>query len=133
MSVIIEDENGWGVSFTSHNPEAEDFIQCASYEDANRLHERIECESKWQQIETAPKDCRIILGRIGHPWACSARWNERYMHWATGGGAMDFFADPTHWMLPPEAPTIHTSQQQTPEIFHGTLDALNKLGVRNVK
>jgi hypothetical protein len=41
MSVIIEDEMGWGVSFTSHNPEQKDFIQCASYEDAERLHNHL--------------------------------------------------------------------------------------------
>ena len=56
----------------------------------------------WQPIETAPKNCRILIGRVGHPWAVSARWNERKEYWSTGQTPMDFFAEPTHWMpLPP--------------------------------
>lgn len=42
MSVIIEiptnDKTEWGVSFTSHNPEPHDYVECASYKDAERLH-----------------------------------------------------------------------------------------------
>lgn len=45
MSVIIEDETGWGVSFTSHNPEPSYFVQCASYEDAERLHAYLDDQS----------------------------------------------------------------------------------------
>jgi hypothetical protein len=42
MSLIIETptEYGteWGVSFTSHNPEPYDYVECATYKDAERLH-----------------------------------------------------------------------------------------------
>lgn len=60
----------------------------------------------WRPIDTAPRDCRILIGRVGHPWVFSAWWNERYQHWAVGNGAMDFIAEPTHWMIPPEAPNV---------------------------
>ena len=41
MSVIIEDEEGWSVSFTNSNPEREDCVDCKTYEDALRLHRKI--------------------------------------------------------------------------------------------
>jgi len=58
--------------------------------------------SEWKPIETAPKNCRILIGRVGHQWAVSAKWNERKEYWSTGQTPMDFFSEPTHWMpLPP--------------------------------
>lgn len=58
--------------------------------------------SVWKPISTAPKDCRILIGRVGHPWAITARWHELKEYWSTGQTPMDFFAEPTHWMpLPP--------------------------------
>jgi hypothetical protein len=60
--------------------------------------------SGWKAIETAPKDCRILIGRIGHPHVFSAWWSDRYEHWATGCSPMDYFAEPTHWMELPGAP-----------------------------
>jgi len=56
----------------------------------------------WQPIETAPKDCRILIGRVGHRWVFSAWWNDRHEHWAIGPSPMDFFAEPTHWMPLPK-------------------------------
>lgn len=61
-------------------------------------------EAAWQPIATAPKDCRVLIGRGGYPWVFSACWSERHKHWATGNSPMDFFAEPTHWMLSPEPP-----------------------------
>ena len=58
----------------------------------------------WQPIETAPKDCRILIGREGHPWVYSGFWSDRSRHWSTGYGAMDYFDSPTHWMPLPAAP-----------------------------
>jgi hypothetical protein len=65
----------------------------------------LEIDMEWQPIETAPKDKRILLGRVGHPWAFTACWRDYYKHWSTGSSSMDFFAEPTHWMQAPEAPT----------------------------
>ena len=66
----------------------------------------------WQPIETAPKDCRILIGRVGHPWVFSAWWNDRHEHWATGPSPMDFFAEPTHWMPLPKAPNGEASSAE---------------------
>ena len=86
-----------------------------------RNQENLKSETKgemmeWQLIETAPKDCRILIGRVGHPWVFLAWWHERYNHWATGAGPIDFLSDPTHWMPSPDAPsqrTPHPSLTQT--------------------
>ena len=59
---------------------------------------------EWKPIDTAPKDLRVLIGRVGHPWVFSAQWNERYKHWSIGTSAMDFFASPTHWMNQPQPP-----------------------------
>ena len=58
----------------------------------------------WQPIETAPKNGRILISRVGHPWVFAAEWSERHRHWATGPSLMDFFANPTHWMPLPQPP-----------------------------
>jgi hypothetical protein len=48
--------------------------------------------SKWQDISTAPKDRRILLGKVvGHPahgsalwWAVAGSWSERFQNWNDG-------------------------------------------------
>lgn len=43
--IVIEtrgSEAEWGISFTSHNPVAEDYFQCVSKDEAFRLMEKIE-------------------------------------------------------------------------------------------
>ena len=49
-TVIIETHQGgaveWGVSFTDSNPEAADYVACASYEDAEKLKEKVDAERK---------------------------------------------------------------------------------------
>lgn len=59
---------------------------------------------QWQPIETAPKDRRILMGRVGYSWVFFAIWDEHRAHWSTGTGPMEFFANPTHWMPLPAAP-----------------------------
>jgi hypothetical protein len=126
MSVIIEDENGWGVSFTSHNPVLEDFVQCASYEDANRLHEWIKCKSKLQQSEINTLKDVIASYENQSPVA----WINRegtYVELSTKSTVYGSHTIP----LIMQHEVVYTSN--VPEIFPGTLDALNKLGVSNIK
>lgn len=44
-AIVLEsnNENGteWGVSFTNHNPELKDYVECASEEDAFKLERLI--------------------------------------------------------------------------------------------
>ncbi|MCA3378059.1 MAG: DUF551 domain-containing protein [Roseomonas sp.] len=73
--------------------------------------------SKWQPIETAPKDRkRVILGhpdheavmgvwRKAHPWEGLFNANEDFYHWALNEEDMyGFDFEPTHWMPLPEPP-----------------------------
>jgi hypothetical protein len=49
-TVLIETFQGgaveWGVSFTSGNPEAADYVACASSDDAARLKEKVDGDRK---------------------------------------------------------------------------------------
>ena len=63
MSVIIEDENGWGVSFTSHNPEPHDYVRCATYEDAERLHIYLEGQ---KELISITQDYCVPIGGWSH-------------------------------------------------------------------
>jgi hypothetical protein len=66
----------------------------------------------WQKIETAPKDRKILLGKIvGHPdhptalwWACSGAWSERFKNW-NDGVEPSGLSGPTHWAEFPAMPT----------------------------
>lgn len=78
----------------------------AAYYDGYSEREKELRETAWHPIETAPKDCPVLLGRVGYQRVVSAMWNERYGHWATGPSPMDFFTEPTNWMLPPVAPNV---------------------------
>ena len=68
--------------------------------------------SKWQPIETAPRDGTPILGysrrlppkaRIGTIMWVEPHWQVGGSEWAGGALAM-WMSDPTHWMPLPEPP-----------------------------
>lgn len=74
--------------------------------------------SEWLPIASAPKDCRVMLGKVGHKHVYQAHW-ELEPSWAWKGEVPcwavymaddDYYsiyieADwPTHWMPLPEAP-----------------------------
>lgn len=68
-------------------------------------------ESKWQPIETAPKDKRGILGWFpGCKCTFSIVWHryskeEDTRCWHSFGGSGGFYGEqPTHWMPLPEPP-----------------------------
>ena len=84
-------------------------MKAAHYDGYTEREEELR-KTAWQPIETAPKDCPLLIGRIGHPRVFSVQWNERLGHWATGPSPMDFFTEPTHWMIPPEAPNYRISE-----------------------
>jgi monoamine oxidase len=52
----------------------------------------------WQPIETAPKDCWILVARGSEQGV--VRWIQD--HWTLG--AMCSFVKPTHWQPLPEPP-----------------------------
>jgi hypothetical protein len=54
--------------------------------------------SKWQPIETAPKDCRILVGKVGDPWVYPAWWDAYRNNWALADFPLDYYLTPTHWM-----------------------------------
>ena len=66
---------------------------------------------EWQPIETAPKDRRILLGKIvGHPahptalwWAVAGSWSERWQNWNDGIEPAGL-ASPNHWCDLPKMP-----------------------------
>lgn len=67
----------------------------------------------WLPIETAPKDVKIILAKIGPIlstippsvwWVSSGWWSPKWMRWWDGIEPSGF-AGPTHWMPIPQPPT----------------------------
>jgi hypothetical protein len=63
--------------------------------------------TKWQAIETAPKDGGAILVSEGHFCYC-VEWNEEYDWWVVDDNKLGPFrlrgASPTHWMPLPHPP-----------------------------
>lgn len=69
---------------------------------------------EWKPIETAPRDKKILLGKIaGHPshptalwWAVAGAWSERWQNWNDGIEPAGL-AQPNYWcqlpFLPPAA------------------------------
>ncbi len=65
----------------------------------------------WRTIKSAPKDRRILLGKIvGHPahptalwWAVLGNWSTQWNNWSDGIEPSGL-ADPTHWAEPPAIP-----------------------------
>ena len=51
----------------------------------------------WQPIDTAPKDCDIILYDGYEPTVCLGRWDDDDGRWRAGRG-YSFWKQPTHWM-----------------------------------
>jgi hypothetical protein len=73
MSLIIEtpNEDGteWGVSFTSPNPEPNDYIGCLSYEDADRLDNHItrfnaERDCLQSELESLKRERAMLIDAI---------------------------------------------------------------------
>ena len=69
--------------------------------------------SKWQPIETAPKDATEILGWDNEQneivltrWSYIQQWNnpEDVFGWIERG-EWNIVINPTHWMPPPKPPT----------------------------
>lgn len=64
--------------------------------------------SGWQDIETAPKDCRILLA-VGNgvgsgEWRVARPWDVAGQDFYVDGGDMPSGA--THWMPLPEPPRV---------------------------
>jgi len=56
---------------------------------------------EWLPIDSAPKDRKIIVGRVGLNSCAIAKWDDGLSIWRTDAL---FFAAPTHWQPIPAAP-----------------------------
>ena len=71
--ILTEDientETKWGVSLSSHNPEPEDYIACASREDAERLINRCVRRLTIVPATTSADDANRLYGEaFGVDW-----------------------------------------------------------------
>lgn len=63
----------------------------------------------WQPIETAPKDCILLLGYLPHPRmdgsrrVYEGRWHEEQSTWTSTNGFL-IHTGATHWMPLPSPP-----------------------------
>lgn len=57
----------------------------------------------WKEIDSAPKDCLIILASIGQDNSTPGYWEEEGSRWVCPYG---FPFPATHWMPLPEPPNV---------------------------
>lgn len=93
------------------------YIAAASPDRIARLLDRLEAAERdarrWRPIETAPKDCGLLMWN--GDFLTVGLWNSvlaQFVDCCETHGSVDFIDQPTHWMPLPDPPDA--AMQQTP-------------------
>ncbi len=126
--MTIQDEPGFAATVRENCPFDCDYPKClidgpacgirVDGIAAGILAERRRCTTQWQNIETAPKNQDILLGRTRDDFRVTVCWDDepivKDFNWATADGISYHAKAFTHWMPLPDPPITEAIERGEP-------------------